>query len=132
MQKKYLIDCSPDEIKVESTGTNMEQCVAVMEDWTANPSKMDYWIPATSLCETIDADTKWTFSARVPGLKRECFCFLQLTMATKHKCNENVLWDLVQPFVKKNLNVCYIALLRDKDKINKFRLDPVEIRKKRS
>eukprot|EP00644_Phytophthora_capsici_P015902 jgi/Phyca11/536228/estExt2_fgenesh1_pg.C_PHYCAscaffold_490043 len=53
-----------------------------------------------------------------------------LTMATKHKCNENVLWGLVEPFVKKNLNVCYIALLRDKENIIKFRLDPVEIKKK--
>ncbi|KAL3664232.1 hypothetical protein V7S43_010561 [Phytophthora oleae] len=128
MHQKYVIDCSrrsSDESKVESTGTNMEQCVAVMEEWATNPSKMEYWIPATSLCETIDAVAKWTF----PN-KGECFCFLQLTMATKHKCDAGVLWELVQPFVKKNLEVCYIALIHDKDKIYEFQLDPVQITKR--
>ncbi|KAG2876541.1 hypothetical protein PC115_g23595 [Phytophthora cactorum] len=43
---------------VECEGGNRTECVAVMESWAANPSKMDYWIPSTSLCETIDAVAK--------------------------------------------------------------------------
>ncbi|KAK1942733.1 hypothetical protein P3T76_006232 [Phytophthora citrophthora] len=100
MNKKYLIDCCPDEIKVENSGTNMEECVAVMKKWATNPSEMDYWIPAFSLCQTIDAVAKWSFPDQI-----ERFCFLQLTMATKYTCSDDVLWKLVQPFVKKKLNV---------------------------
>ncbi|KAG2872344.1 hypothetical protein PC114_g26432, partial [Phytophthora cactorum] len=92
---------------VECEGGNRTECVAVMESWAANPSKMDYWIPSTSLCETIDA----------------------LTKATTHKCNADILWELAQPFVKKRYEVCYIALIPDEDKRLKFRLSPVQITK---
>ncbi|KAE8952412.1 hypothetical protein PF005_g33252, partial [Phytophthora fragariae] len=113
------------ELSVVESGGNTKECVAVMESWAAKPSKMDYWIPATSLCETIDAVAKLTF----PG-NSERFCFLQLTKAATHKCNADFLWDLAQPFVDKKLDVCYIALVPDEDKRRKFRLSPVQITKK--
>ncbi|KAG7377832.1 hypothetical protein PHYPSEUDO_010938 [Phytophthora pseudosyringae] len=86
---------------------------------------MDYWIPATSLCETIDAVAKWTLP---DGVVR--FCFLQLTKATTHKCDAAILWEPAQPFVNKLLPVCYIALLPDdpdEDKRRRFRLNPAVI-----
>ncbi|OWY90962.1 Crinkler (CRN), partial [Phytophthora megakarya] len=92
------------ELKVDCAGENTKECVVVMKSWAANPSKMEYWIPATSLCETIDAVVKWT--APDNHLR---FCFLQLTKATKHKCNAAILWELAQPFVNEGLSVCYIA-----------------------
>ncbi|KAE9021265.1 hypothetical protein PF005_g6001 [Phytophthora fragariae] len=107
---------------VKCEGGSREECVAVMESWAANPSKMDYWIPATDLCETIDAVAKWT----LPG-NQVRFCFLQLTKATTHKCNADVLWELAQPFVNKRLAVCYMAVLPDdpdEDKRLRFRLNP--------
>jgi hypothetical protein len=55
------------------------------------------------------------------------FCFLQLTMSATHKCNEAILWQLVQPFVKKQLQVCYMALVPDEDKRLKLRLSPEQI-----
>uniref|UniRef100_K3WHA1 Crinkler effector protein N-terminal domain-containing protein n=1 Tax=Globisporangium ultimum (strain ATCC 200006 / CBS 805.95 / DAOM BR144) TaxID=431595 RepID=K3WHA1_GLOUD len=110
---------------VECEGENREECVAMMESWAANPSEMDYWIPATSLCETIDAVAKWT----LPG-NQVRFCFLQLTKATTHKCNAAILWELAQPFVNKQLPVCYITLIPDEDKRLEFRLSPVQITKK--
>ncbi|KAK1942728.1 hypothetical protein P3T76_006227 [Phytophthora citrophthora] len=69
--------------KVENEGSNMKQCVAEMEKWIADPSETDYWIPATSLCDTVDAVAKWMFPDQA-----ERFCFLQLTMASTHKRNE--------------------------------------------
>ncbi|KAL3664225.1 hypothetical protein V7S43_010554 [Phytophthora oleae] len=101
MEQTDVIDCkqlSLDESKVENTGTTMEQCVVAMEKWAANPSEMDYWIPTTSWCDTIDAVAKWTFPDK--------------------------------PFVTENLEVCYIALIHDKDKIYEFQLDPVQITKR--
>ncbi|KAL3664226.1 hypothetical protein V7S43_010555 [Phytophthora oleae] len=68
MEQTDVIDCkqlSLDESKVENTGTTMEQCVVAMEKWAANPSEMDYWIPTTSWCDTIDAVAKWTFPDKV-------------------------------------------------------------------
>ncbi|KAG2793767.1 hypothetical protein PC112_g23304 [Phytophthora cactorum] len=109
---------------VECEGGSRTECVAVMESWAANPSKMDYWIPSTSLCETIDAVAKWTLPDN-----QVRFCFLQLTKATTHKCNADILWELAQPFVKKQYEVCYIVLIPDEDKILKFRLSPVQITK---
>jgi hypothetical protein len=109
---------------VEWKGQNRQECVALMNSWAANPSSIDYWIPATSLCETIDAVAKWTFPDN-----QGRFCFLQLTKATTHKCNPNILWELAQPFVAKNLPVCYIALIPDENERTAFRLDPVQITK---
>ncbi|KAE9265283.1 hypothetical protein PF008_g31898, partial [Phytophthora fragariae] len=113
------------ELSVVESGENTTECVAVMEIWAAKPSEMDYWIPATSLCETVDAVAKLTFPDN-----SERFCFLQLTKAATHKCNADFLWDLAQPFVDKKLDVCYIALVPDEDKRRKFRLSPVQITKK--
>ncbi|EEY60313.1 uncharacterized protein PITG_12698 [Phytophthora infestans T30-4] len=36
-----------------------------------------------------------------------------LTRAKTHKLDQEILWSLAQPFVKKQLPVCYIALLFD-------------------
>jgi hypothetical protein len=110
---------------VEWKGQNRKECVAMMNSWAANPSRMDYWIPATSLCETIDAVAKWTFPDN-----QWRFCFLQLTKATTHKCNSDILWELAQPFVTKKLPVCYIALIPDEKTRTAFRLNPVLITKK--
>ncbi|OWY97676.1 Crinkler (CRN), partial [Phytophthora megakarya] len=113
------------ELKVDCAGETTNECVAVMESWAKTPSKMEYWIPATSLCETIDAVAKWT----APD-NRLRFCFLQLTKATNHKCNAAILWELAQPFVNEGLSVCYIALVPDEDKRLAFRLKPAQITKK--
>ncbi|KAE9248689.1 hypothetical protein PF004_g3739 [Phytophthora fragariae] len=113
----------PSVVKCE--GGNRKECVAVMESWASNPSEMDYWIPATSLCETIDAVAKWTLPGKVVR-----FCFLQLTKATIRKFDADVLWELAQPFVNRQLPVCYIALLPedpDEDKRLRFRMNPVEV-----
>ena len=96
-----------------------------MNSWAADPSRMDYWIPATSLCETIDAVAKWTFPDN-----QTRFCFLQLTKATTHKCTPDSLWELAQPFVTKKWPVCYIALIPDEKARTAFRLNPVQITKK--
>ncbi|KAE8895295.1 hypothetical protein PF005_g27062 [Phytophthora fragariae] len=114
---------TPSLVKCE--GGNKTECLTVMESWAANPFTMDYWIPATSLCETIDAVAKWTLP---DGVLR--FCFLQLTKASTHKCDEAFLWELAQPFVNKQLPVCYIALLpddADEDNRLRFRLKPAVI-----
>jgi hypothetical protein len=113
----------PSLVKCE--GGNRTECVAVMESWAANPSTMNYWIPATSLCETIDAVARWIFP---DGVER--FCFLQLTKAITHKCDAAILWELAQPLVNRRLEVCYLAILPndpDEDKRRRFRLNPAVI-----
>ncbi|GMF65097.1 unnamed protein product [Phytophthora lilii] len=81
-----LIEVNTSEVKKPEENTssmfmceddNTTECVAMMEKWAANPSMMDYWIPATSLCETIDAVARWKHSG-----DEYCFCLLQLTKAS--------------------------------------------------
>ncbi|GMF30642.1 unnamed protein product [Phytophthora lilii] len=125
---------------VKREGEDVDECVEVMERWASNRREMDYWIPATSLFETIDAVTRCKFSFEHEGSASETpterFCFLQLTKATTHKCDQEILWKMAQPFVAKQLPVCYIALLFDDssgesrdNKLVKFRLSPVQITK---
>ncbi|KAL3665061.1 hypothetical protein V7S43_009695 [Phytophthora oleae] len=70
MGKEDLIEVSEVLVKPSMTkceGGNRRECVKVVESWAADPSTMDYWIPATSLCETIDAVARWTLSDGVDG-----------------------------------------------------------------
>ncbi|KAG7379292.1 hypothetical protein PHYPSEUDO_008768 [Phytophthora pseudosyringae] len=120
---KGSISCAPAN-KVKWSGDSIEHCVRIMEEWAVDLSIADYWIPADSLCETIDAVAKCKF----PGEKDSRICFLQLTKAQKHKCDADILWRLAQPFVG-NAKVCYIALLSlpDKEIRSDFRLKPAVI-----
>lgn len=93
---------SNEPLKIKLAGKNTDECVALMEDWATDPAVMDYWTPATSLSETIDAVAKWKF----PGMQ-ERFCFLQLTKETNHKCDPDNLWKLAQPFMAKQLPVLH-------------------------
>ncbi|GMF19711.1 unnamed protein product [Phytophthora lilii] len=106
--RKGSVKCPPLSV-VNCEGEDRQECVGMMTNWAETPSLMDYWIPDTSLCETIDAVVKWAFSG-----KQERFCFLQYTTATTHKCNADILWELAQPFVGRNLSVCYMVVLSDK------------------
>ncbi|EGZ11486.1 hypothetical protein PHYSODRAFT_516976 [Phytophthora sojae] len=83
-----------------------------MERWATDSSEADYWIPASSLCGTVDAVAKWTF----PDVK-EHFCFLRLTSSSAHEPNFEILRSLLQLFVAKKLPVCSIVLLLDKNKV---------------
>ncbi|EEY57595.1 crinkler (CRN) family protein, putative [Phytophthora infestans T30-4] len=127
-----LLD-SNKPLYVKREGKTMDDYESVMKRWAANPCEMDYWVPASSMCETIDAVAKWEL---VNGQESvEHFCLVQLTKAIRHVCKEDVLWKLAQPFLDAKKKVCYVALLFDDDgvgerameKIWKFRLDPVMI-----
>ncbi|OQS04394.1 hypothetical protein THRCLA_20896 [Thraustotheca clavata] len=77
-----------------------------MKEWAHNSSLMNYWIPDTALCPTIDAVEKFIFPH---GTAK--FYLLQLTKISKF---------------------CFIALLDDKKKMKDFRLQPVEIKNKKA
>ncbi|EGZ04411.1 hypothetical protein PHYSODRAFT_536496 [Phytophthora sojae] len=100
---------------------------------------MDYWIPASSACPTIDAVAKWKFTSdsvdsSTMGPTVERLCLLQMTKAIKHKCDETILWKFAKTFLEKRKQVCFMVLLWDDDFDRSaitqrwsFRLDPVVI-----
>ncbi|EGZ08864.1 hypothetical protein PHYSODRAFT_339287 [Phytophthora sojae] len=135
---------SSERLQVKREGTtSIDEHVAVMKRWAADPTEMDYWIPESSVCEAIDAAAKWKLlsdsveRAKVGSIV-ERICFLQVTTDTKCKCDEEVLWEFAKPFLDANKQVCYMVLLCDsgfgmgtdskEDKKWRFRLEPEEIK----
>ncbi|GMF12951.1 unnamed protein product [Phytophthora lilii] len=114
----------PPASKIKWSGADVDDCVEVMKRWSVDLSMANYWIPADSLCETIDAVAKCKFRNE----NESRICFLQLTKAKKHKFDADILWRLAQPFVGK-VKVCYIALMsvKDHDIVADFRLMPAVI-----
>lgn len=110
---------SSERLQVKREGTtSIDEHVAVMKRWAADPTEMDYWIPESSVCEAIDAAAKWKLlsdsveRAKVGSIV-ERICFLQVTTDTKCKCDEEVLWEFAKPFLDANKQVCYMVLLCD-------------------
>lgn len=67
----------------------------------------------------MDAVVKWTAPNDKP-----CFGLLKTTIATKCKCNAEVILKLATPFLEEQLAVCYIALVLNKFTQRNLRLDP--------
>ncbi|OWZ05466.1 Crinkler (CRN) [Phytophthora megakarya] len=44
---------------VKREGKTLKDYLEVMTRWALNPNEMGYWVPASSLCQTIDAVAKW-------------------------------------------------------------------------
>ncbi|KAE9017543.1 hypothetical protein PR001_g14372 [Phytophthora rubi] len=100
----------------------MDEYAAVMERWAKNPDEMDYWVPASSTSDAIDAVAKWEFKSETDDsgvdstpVTVERFCLLQLTVANPmgepHKCEASVVLRLAQPFLDAGKQVCYMALV---------------------
>ncbi|TMW58224.1 hypothetical protein Poli38472_011812 [Pythium oligandrum] len=90
---------------VVTEGENVDEGVYVMTEWAKNPSKMDYWIPNTSLFETVDAVAKWKEDGQVQ------FALLQLTKGETHKCDGDVITKLTKPFLDHGHSIRYIAIV---------------------
>lgn len=81
---------------------------------------MDYWVPATSLFETIDSVAKYTAPTG-----EHIFLLLQLTKAKSHTFNDKVLGDVAGFFFEKDFPVHYVVVVPDAETRNAFRLSPV-------
>ncbi|KAG3188655.1 hypothetical protein PC116_g4570 [Phytophthora cactorum] len=85
-------------LHLKRQGKTLDDYEAVMKRWTATPNPMDYWFPASSVCETIATGELVTGQAKV-----EHFCFLKLTKAPRHECDEGVRWKLANLFLNENI-----------------------------
>ncbi|OQR89834.1 crinkler (CRN) family protein [Thraustotheca clavata] len=108
--------------KVICHGDNELECLQFLKNWAEDTGKWDYWIPAYSMLETIDAVAKLKF-----GEDDERFCFLQLTRSEQHHCNSAFLIMVTKPFLDKKLTVCYMALVPDEVNMINVRLKPVVV-----
>ncbi|TMW69033.1 hypothetical protein Poli38472_001189 [Pythium oligandrum] len=100
---------------------DLNHSYALMATWATNLSQMDYWIPRTSLVETVDAVAKWTNDDGSVD-----FVLLQLTKAPKHKCNAAVLVKLARPLIDRGYSVRYIAIVPAENTKLEFRFIPGE------
>ncbi|KAG6943695.1 hypothetical protein JG687_00018297 [Phytophthora cactorum] len=67
-------------LHVKREGKTMDDYETVMKRGAANPNEMDYWVPASSVCETtIDAVAKWELVNGQESVER--FCLMQLAKA---------------------------------------------------
>ncbi|EGZ08865.1 hypothetical protein PHYSODRAFT_525260 [Phytophthora sojae] len=106
-----------------------------MKKWATNPTEVDYWVPATSSCEIIDAVAKCELTNYDPEEKPNLICIRTKIKATTQKFDEKVLWEFVKPFLDAKKHVCYMMLLFSEDNISgsaedkqwRFRLDPEKI-----
>ncbi|EGZ06030.1 hypothetical protein PHYSODRAFT_342208 [Phytophthora sojae] len=81
----------------QRSGETIEDFVAVIERWAANPAEMDYWIPASSVCPTIDAVAKCDSNAAISIVKNP----------GNHKANKHIE---IRPLVVA-LVYMYVALV---------------------
>ncbi|KAE8988638.1 hypothetical protein PF010_g16212 [Phytophthora fragariae] len=113
---------SDESLNVKREGETMDEYAAAVERWAKNPDEMDYWIPASGTCDTIDAVAKWEFKSETDDsgvdstpVAVERFCLLQLSVANPmgepHKCEASVVLRLAQPFLDAGKQVCYMALV---------------------
>ncbi|OQR88468.1 hypothetical protein THRCLA_22858 [Thraustotheca clavata] len=111
-------------LTIQWQGQIQNECVLSMEQLASIPTMIDYWIPGTSLSDTIDTVAK---SKDMGG--KEKFCFIQLTKDNTHKFKSEIFWVFVQPFLRIELHVCYMAIIADKEKVSKFQLNHVHTMK---
>ncbi|KAF4028147.1 hypothetical protein GN244_ATG20181 [Phytophthora infestans] len=93
-EKTGVVTCKDKQLQIKLNGKNLRECIADMESWAESPAEMDYWVPTTDLCGTISAVSRYKFSYDMAD-------------------TDAPLESLAQPFVNKQLPVCYIALLFD-------------------
>ncbi|TMW69812.1 hypothetical protein Poli38472_001968 [Pythium oligandrum] len=111
---KQVVNAKNIKVKsdvIKRTGLNLGDFVERLTRRAANPSIMDYWHPVGSLCETIDGVIKYTEREEEQEQEgQEVSALLQVTKATRHKFNPDVLWALARPFVNMGRPVRYIAM----------------------
>ncbi|KAG6951604.1 hypothetical protein JG688_00013662 [Phytophthora aleatoria] len=82
-------------LQIMRNSKTLEECVATMESW------------ATTLPRRITGSPQCKFSYDTPNVEArvERLCILNLTRATTHKFDQDILWRLAQLIVRKQLPV---------------------------